>query len=287
MKNQNPTKHINLDLNDVDHVSSNAKFSRFGAMLYIFEDNEAVIKRITKGRSPKMRHVSRTHTVALDWLFDRINLDPKIQIEYVDAEHQLADILAKGSFTRDEWNNLLNLFNISHFSTLCCAQNYSFHSCPTTMAKRVQEQKEEDRVTANSEPTTMNLTSTVSTSSSSVNNPIAPKSPGILKASTGKLDARARRNSKPDAASRSQGRLKDAYLGGLMVGVAGKPAATDESQKSLEVSLESESWSDHEKKVSGKLCAESAQKPEKITRLQGNMLHPEIQRLQGILKLEA
>ena len=26
-----------------------------------------------------MRHVSRTHRVALDWLFDRINLDPKIK----------------------------------------------------------------------------------------------------------------------------------------------------------------------------------------------------------------
>ena len=24
-----------------------------------------------------MRHVSRTHRVALEWLFDRINLDPK------------------------------------------------------------------------------------------------------------------------------------------------------------------------------------------------------------------
>ena len=45
-----------------------------------FEDNEAVIKMITKGRSPTMRHVSRTHRVALDWLFDRINLDPMIQI---------------------------------------------------------------------------------------------------------------------------------------------------------------------------------------------------------------
>ena len=40
------------------------------------EDNEAVIKMM-KGRSPAMRHVSRTHRVALDWLFDRINLDPK------------------------------------------------------------------------------------------------------------------------------------------------------------------------------------------------------------------
>ena len=42
-----------------------------------FEDNEAVIKMIIKGRSTTMRLVSRTHRVALDWLFDRINLDPK------------------------------------------------------------------------------------------------------------------------------------------------------------------------------------------------------------------
>ena len=46
-------------------------------LLYVFEDNEAVIKMIMKGRSPTMRHVSRTHRVALDWLFDRINLDSK------------------------------------------------------------------------------------------------------------------------------------------------------------------------------------------------------------------
>ena len=36
------------------------------ALLYVQEDNEAVIKMIIKGRSPKMRHVSRTYRVALD-----------------------------------------------------------------------------------------------------------------------------------------------------------------------------------------------------------------------------
>ena len=56
-ENQNPTKHVNLDLHNVDHVSSNVRSSRCGAMLYVFEDNEAVIKRIIKGRSPTMRHV--------------------------------------------------------------------------------------------------------------------------------------------------------------------------------------------------------------------------------------
>ena len=39
-----PIQHGNFDLSDVDCVPSNAKFSRFGAMLHIFEDNEAVIK---------------------------------------------------------------------------------------------------------------------------------------------------------------------------------------------------------------------------------------------------
>ena len=36
----------------VDHVTKNAKLSRFDALLCIFEDNEAVIKMITEGRSP-------------------------------------------------------------------------------------------------------------------------------------------------------------------------------------------------------------------------------------------
>ena len=94
-------------------------------MLYICEDNEAVIKMIIKGRSPTMGQVSRTHRVALDWLFD-----PKIQITYVDTKIQLADILTKGNFTRDEWNHLSNLFNISIFSSASCSE---------VMSKRMQQ----------------------------------------------------------------------------------------------------------------------------------------------------
>ena len=104
---------------------------------------EAVIKMIIKGRGPTMRHVSRTHRVALDWLFDRINLDPKIQIKYIHTKNQLADILTKGSFTCDEWNHLLCLFNISHFSSAVCSE---------TMAKRLQQDSGDERVTAKSRP---------------------------------------------------------------------------------------------------------------------------------------
>ena len=53
-------------LNNVDCVPSNVQFSHQEALLYVFEDNEAVIKMIFKGISPTMRHVSRTHIVALD-----------------------------------------------------------------------------------------------------------------------------------------------------------------------------------------------------------------------------
>ena len=69
------------DPNNVDFISSNVNSSRQEALLYVFEDNAAVIKMIIKGRSPTLRHVSRTHRVALDWLFDRINLYYKIQIK--------------------------------------------------------------------------------------------------------------------------------------------------------------------------------------------------------------
>ena len=73
----------------------------------------------------------------------------------------LADILTKGSFTRDEWNHLLTFFNISHFSST---------SCIAAMAKRAQQDSGEGRVTAKSRPM-MNLTartpSFVSSSASS------------------------------------------------------------------------------------------------------------------------
>ena len=106
MRKQIPIRHTNLDLTNIDDGPSSGTHLGSNALLYVFEDSEVVIKMIIKGRSPTMRHVSSFHRVALDWLFDRINLDSsKIQIRYIDTKHQLADILTKGNFTRDEWNN--------------------------------------------------------------------------------------------------------------------------------------------------------------------------------------
>ena len=110
-KHQTFQGKINV-MENIDSVPSNVQSSRQEALLYVVEDTEAVIKMIIKGRSPTMRHVSRTHRVALDWLFDRINLDPKIQIKYIDTKNQLADILTK---------------EISHVTNgiICCACSIS------------------------------------------------------------------------------------------------------------------------------------------------------------------
>ena len=99
--------------------------------------------------------------LTLDWLFDRINLDSKIQIKYIDTKNKLADILTKRNFRRDEWNHLLSMFNISHFSSTVCS---------AAMAKRIQQESAEERVIGTSRPM-MNLTarmpSVVSSSTSS------------------------------------------------------------------------------------------------------------------------
>ena len=121
IQNQANKENRDVDqLSHVDHVTTNAHSCHGESLLYILEDNEAVIKIISKGTSPTMRHESRTHRVALDRLFDRINLDAKIQIKYVDAKHQLADILTKGNFTRDEWDHLLRFFNIKNLPVFSC-----------------------------------------------------------------------------------------------------------------------------------------------------------------------
>ena len=90
--------------------------------------------------------------------------------------------------------------------------------------------------------------------------------------------SRTRRNLKSDAASSSQVRLQDTYLGGLPDKVAGKPVATDEHQVLWEFS-ESESWSNHESEVS--------EKPVVHTKGTGSFVASNISENSGILKLKA
>ena len=74
---------------------------------------------------------------------------PKSKSNTSTPKNQLADILTQGNFTRDEWNHLLRLFNISHFSSTVWSE---------VMSKRRQKDAGEERVTAKTKPM-MNLVS--------------------------------------------------------------------------------------------------------------------------------
>ena len=55
--------------NSIDDVPPNSHISSQRASLFVFGDNDDVIKMIIKGQSPSIR----THRVNMDWFFDRIN----------------------------------------------------------------------------------------------------------------------------------------------------------------------------------------------------------------------
>ena len=59
-----------------------------------------------------MRHVLRTFRVDLEWLFERVRVDPGILMKYVNTKQQLADMLTKGSFTAAQWAHLRQLFSL-------------------------------------------------------------------------------------------------------------------------------------------------------------------------------
>ena len=189
-----------------------------------------------------MRHVSRTHRDALDWLFHRINFDSKVQLRYIGTKHQFADILTKGNFTRVEWNNLLHLFNISHFSSTCCAKNSSLISCTRTLAKRMQEQKGEERSYGKFE-----IYSDELVFSCSHQQFIRKKSDCIQRSGdTHSYGETWEQDEKKFEIRRSvefsSDGLQDAYLGGLMDTATVKLVTTKEESGDVDLS-ESETWS--------------------------------------------
>ena len=196
--------------NSVDSVPSNAKFSRFGAMLYIFEDNEAVIKMIIKGRSPTMRDVSRTHRVAFDCLFDRINLEPQDSNQVCRHQTPTRRHIDKRKF-HTRWVEQSSL-SVEHqpfqLSLLCSEfQLDQLHQNDGEKDARTGR-RPQDRCNAKADD----------------------DEPGCFCLDKffdcEQLDARVRNH---DAASSSQGSQKDAFLDVS----TGKPDATEEDQEHL------------------------------------------------------
>ena len=103
------TKKLYYMFGSVDSVPPSLPISYGRAKLYAMEDNDAVIKMCVWERSPALRHVSRTHRIDLDWLFERISKAPGVFIKFVPTKEQVADVLTKGSFTAEAWNTLCQL----------------------------------------------------------------------------------------------------------------------------------------------------------------------------------
>ena len=108
-----------------------------------------------------------TELLFISYLIQSIRTQ-KFQFKYIDTKNQLAYILTKGNFTRDEWDHLLYLFNISHFSSTNSLE---------AMSKRTQKDSGEERVTAKSKPM-MNLVSRCSASDPNVRASTASESLG-------------------------------------------------------------------------------------------------------------
>ena len=162
-----------------------------------------------------MRHVSRPHRVALHWLFDRINWDPKIQIKNVDTNNQLADMLTKSSFKRDEWDHLLHLLNIMNFLMFSCSHFLSNRK-QSAMSKRAQESTAKEG-SAVAKPRPMNVVSRnlLSAKQTSPKDSSASKSPGNQELEQSYVSPSVRklmRNKSRDPTAYSQERRQDDTL---------------------------------------------------------------------------
>ena len=205
MHNPIPIKHTNVIATNIDHIPPNTSHSVRSALLFVFEDNEAVIKMIIKGRSLTMMHVSRTRRVALD-------------------KH--ADTLTKDNFTHDEWH----LFNISHFSSTCCDKNSSL----------INKEKQEVWQNRELQRGTCLLMFRQVPHPHQIRLQLHPKVQGHSQQRV-KPESRMRINSESDAASSSQVRLQDAFLGGSMGTARVKLVASEVESRDIDNS-ESEFW---------------------------------------------
>ena len=155
-----------------------------------------------------MRHVSRTHRVALDWL---IWQDPKSKSNLLTPRTNLPTSWQKGNFTREEWSHPLRLFSIMEISQFASSHFSSTSSSRTVSKRRMQQERpgEDERMVAKSKPMWNLVSKTVDRSPNSAGFEciVQPRDTGSKKTqiwisgSTGKLAAR---DSNENTASSSQ-----------------------------------------------------------------------------------
>ena len=148
-------------MHDIASVPSNVQSASCEALLYVFEDNEAVIKMIMKGRSPTMRHVPE--------LIELLLIGCSIELILIQRSK------SNSSTLRTDWQTSWQR-GISHaMNGIICWPCLILAILALLLAsqrwrKRAQQESGDGRVTAKSRPM-MNLTartpSFVSSSASS------------------------------------------------------------------------------------------------------------------------
>jgi hypothetical protein len=78
--------------------------------LEVFEDNQATIKVVEKGYSPKLRHIQRTHKVNLGSIKEVFDGEG-CEISYITTDKQAADIFTK-ALPPQKWGAALNMIGI-------------------------------------------------------------------------------------------------------------------------------------------------------------------------------
>ena len=94
------------DLDNVDFISSNVNSSRQEAWLYVFEDRSGDQDDLREEARQWDMFPELTELLLIGDLTESI-WNPKSKSNMLTPKKQLADILANGSFSRDEWNHLL------------------------------------------------------------------------------------------------------------------------------------------------------------------------------------
>ena len=105
-------KYDVISLQYCDYVPPSLPELLHNTKLFFMQDNDAVIKMVVKCRAPTMKHVPRTHRINIDWLFERIRMDPCIYGRYIHTKLQIADMLTKGNFAAEQWLFLLGLLRL-------------------------------------------------------------------------------------------------------------------------------------------------------------------------------
>ena len=85
-----------------------------GYVATFHEDNTAMIRVVTTGKNPSMKHLGRVHGVGIAFLHERIASEIKdpVLLKYEESKNMAADIYTKAFTDPEKWCHACNLINM-------------------------------------------------------------------------------------------------------------------------------------------------------------------------------